>query len=526
MKPFLNYIFKEKNKVVLTLVFLFSYYCAVIVGQAWDEGFHLIQGKVVLDYLMSFGKIDKDILYRENYSAIYWTFSHFFTNFFPKSFELEASHLINTTVSIFTIIGIGKISQQIFDKKTGSITFLILFLFPIFFGHMAINSKDTILAFCHVWIFYSFIRYFKKQNTKRRNNYIFTIGILSAIGTGIQLVFLGSLLPLIAFFIIDIFYLKIFIRKDFKIQKLIIDLIKSFFIFYLLLIFFWIDAHENPLILPFKFLTETFSDTYWTGWPYSLINGEYITSTEVPASYLLKNFFYKTPEYLLILYFIFFFILFFKNKNLSLKYTNLNIKILFILFILIFPNLILLFIPYPLYDGLRLFLWVIPYCCIIPALTLNYLLEKIKYKISKVILSVLLISFINLVVVFFLLTPYQYTYLNIFAGKKNVAHQKFENDYWGASLKELVKKTNFETKKSISIYSCGINNGVLKKYMKKKYNNKFELVSEKSADYIFMTNRTISDANNNPTNCFEKYSGNNLFEVKRNGLLLSAVRKL
>ena len=84
MKPFLNYIFKEKNKVVLTLVFLFSYYCALVVGQAWDEGFHLIQGKVILDYLMSFGKIDKDILYRENYSAIYWTVSHFFTNFFLK----------------------------------------------------------------------------------------------------------------------------------------------------------------------------------------------------------------------------------------------------------------------------------------------------------------------------------------------------------------------------------------------------------------------------------------------------------
>ncbi len=526
MKPFLNYIFKEKNKVVLTLVFLFSYYCALAVGQAWDEGFHLIQGKVVLDYLMSFGKIDKDILYRENYSAIYWTVSHFFTNFFPKSFELEASHLINTSVSIFTIIGIGKLSREFFDKKTGNITFLILLLFPIFFGHMAINSKDTILAFCHVWIFYNFIRYFKKQKIKRKKNYILNIGILAAIGTGIQLVFLGSLLPLIAFFIIDIFYLKIFIKKDFEIKKLIIDLIKCFLIFYLTLIFFWIDVHKNPLILPFKFLAETFLDTYWTGWPYSLLNGEYIVSSEVPKNYLLKNFFFKTPEYLLILYFVFFYILFFKNKDLALKYTKFNAKILLILFILIFPNLILFFIPYPLYDGLRLFLWVIPYYCVIPALTVNYLLEKIKYKTSKIILSVLFVSLINLIIVFFSLTPYQYTYLNIFAGKKDLVHQKFENDYWGASLKELVKKTNFNDNKDIRIYSCGINNGVLKKYMKKKYNNKFELVNEKNADYIFMTNRTISDKNKNPTNCFKKYSGDNLFEVKRSGILLSVVRKL
>ena len=39
-----------------------------------------------------------------------------------------------------------------------------------------------------------------------------------------------------------------------------------------------------------------------------------------------------------------------------------------------------------------------------------------------------------------MLTPYHYTYLNLFAGDFSKVNKKFENDYWGTSLKELVNK--------------------------------------------------------------------------------------
>ena len=44
-----------------------------------------------------------------------------------------------------------------------------------------------------------------------------------------------------------------------------------------------------------------------------------------------------------------------------------------------------------------------------------------------------------------------------------------------------------------------------------------------------MTNRTlITNTNNNElklTNCFDKFVGDDLFTVKRNGLILSVIRK-
>ena len=36
------------------------------------------------------------------------------------------------------------------------------------------------------------------------------------------------------------------------------------------------------------------------------------------------------------------------------------------------------YLQYPIYDGIRLFLWTIPYLCIIPALAIYYLIENIK----------------------------------------------------------------------------------------------------------------------------------------------------
>ena len=59
-----------------------------------------------------------------------------------------------------------KICKELFNENVGKIVFLILFFYPIFFGHMGLNSKDTIIAFSHVWIFYLSIKYIKKQTTK------------------------------------------------------------------------------------------------------------------------------------------------------------------------------------------------------------------------------------------------------------------------------------------------------------------------------------------------------------------------
>ena len=107
------------------------------------------------------------------------------TQIFPSKYQIESSHLINLIFSLSAIFAIGKVSKELFNKKVSKIVFLILFFYPVFFGQMGFNPKDTILAFCHVWIFYSILKYLKNQT----NKYVANIGILAAMGTGIQLFF-------------------------------------------------------------------------------------------------------------------------------------------------------------------------------------------------------------------------------------------------------------------------------------------------------------------------------------------------
>ena len=56
------------------------------------------------------------------------------------------------------------------------------------------------LAFCHVWIFYLVVKYLKKQNDdNKRNNYIIFLAILAASATGLEMVFLGTVAPIVLF---------------------------------------------------------------------------------------------------------------------------------------------------------------------------------------------------------------------------------------------------------------------------------------------------------------------------------------
>ena len=522
----------SKQKILFLFLVCFSIYCALAIGRGWDEDFLVLQGKITLDYLLSLGKIDVDLFRREYHSAIYYSLKYLFIQIFPIKYHYEASHLVNLAFSLSTIIAIQKLTKELFNKKIGKIVFLILFFYPSFFGHMAFNSKDIILAFSHVWIFYLAIKYLKKQNIKHKSStYMNYIAVLAALATGINLYFLGSLLPIALFFLIDIFVLKKFICLHFNKKKLLRDLFISFLLFYFLLILFWIDTHPNIFTLPYTYFMEWLIGDFWRGYPYILVNGEYFIFEEIPKSYFLINLLYKSPEYFLLTYLVFIVVFVKINFFLKQKINFFSYKLILILSMIFFPFLIVYFLHFSIYDGLRHVLWTLPYFCIIPGLTIYYLIENIKFLKVKLTFSFLSLFIIYFLFNFFAITPYQYTYLNIFNGETKNRYKKFENDYWGSSIKELTKKINLDKKETISFATCGINYNGTKYYLKKSGNSNFRLGNVNNSNYIIMTNRVtpiIDDIYNskNLTNCFDKFKGEDLYKVTRNGVVLSVIRKI
>ena len=69
---------KNKHRIIFFSLILFSSYSAITLGQTWDEGHLIKQGKIVLNYLFSFGKMEEDIFRREYYSPIYYTIKYLF----------------------------------------------------------------------------------------------------------------------------------------------------------------------------------------------------------------------------------------------------------------------------------------------------------------------------------------------------------------------------------------------------------------------------------------------------------------
>jgi len=62
--------------------------------------------------------------------------------------------------------------------------------------------------------------------------------------------------------------------------------------------------------------------------------------------------------------------------------------------------------------------------------------------------------------------------------------------------------------------------------MKQKYKN-VEYTDINNASYVIMTNRTLySEKNQSISNCFDEYNYENVVEVKRNGLIISAIKKI
>ena len=528
---FIKSMNKKKEKIILFFLFSFSIYCAIIIGQSWDEPFHYIQGQITLKYLFSLGRIDKDLFYREYYSPIYWSLQYLFTELFPIKYQIETGHLVNLAFSLSTIVGIAKISKELFNKKVGKIVFLVLFFYPVFFGHMSFNPKDSIIAFCHVWIFLLSLTYIKQQTQNNKTDkYVFWIGLLAATGTGVQLVFLGLLIPVFLFILAEIFLFKKIISKNFMKKKFLFDLIKCFIVFYFFLILFWIDVHENIFLLPLEKVSKTFSSIYLTGWPTILLNEKYYLSLYAPKFYLILNFIFKTPEYFLISYLLFIIFLLNSKKFFDEKFEFFNYKLSLIILILLFPNILLIFTPYPVYDGMRLFLWIVPYLCIIPALSIYYLLENYELIWTRLTLYFLSMFIVYFLYIFLSITPYQYTYLNILSGKNINNHKKFENDYWASSVKELVKHSNFESDENVLLATCGVNPSVTEFYLKKRGYTNFKLVAPDKANYVIMTNRSfLIEKENEPikiTNCFDIYEGKDLFNVRRNNLILSVIRKI
>ena len=326
--------------------------------------------------------------------------------------------------------------KSLFGSDYAILFILIILFVPSFTGHMLFNIKD-IPFLLNLFIAKLFII---------ENFYYRNIKDLDFRNTlKISLVVTASLLTRINA-ILFIFFLFLFLtytnRKNllFFIKKLSIVLTSSF----VLLILFSPSSWQNPINWLFE--TILFQSSHpWTG--ATLTNGEFISAQEMTTSYLISWYFYKMPIFIHLFFLIFLFFLK-KNKNFFEIYSFVFLITNFLLFAFLKPTA---------YDGLRHFLFLIPFFIVLCVSSLRQIMSINKH-VYKIIVLIFLIYGTSTQ---FGLNSYRYAYFNEFTNLQNVSILcddvdgcgDWPTDYWGFSGKELTNILNKEYK-DINLLIC------------------------------------------------------------------------
>ncbi len=529
-----KFINKKKELLFLAIILSFSIYCSLIVGMSWDEPYHYRNGENIYKYIFSFGKLSYESANFPFHFGFYDFFSTLITKNFSSKYIIESHHLINLSFSLGTVFGIYKLSKFFFNKEIAKLSFIFLFFNPIFFGHFSINSKDTIVAFSHVWFFYILIKYFENLNNNlKRTNLVFLLAFIFSLGLSIRLTFIFSLFPIFIILILDFLIFRIFLKKISFQKSILFDLLIFFLISVSITLLFWPDTHKDIFSLPFVFVKNYFNNFFSSSFslPFGILNGHIYSTSNTPNSYIFIMLLYKMPTYIILAFFLLPFFYFLKN---FWKKKIFLIKFLYISMQFLIPLILVFSFSVSLNDGIRYFLYIIPYIVLFFCILL-YLIFSYK----KIYLLPLKFFFICLflfeIYIFFILTPYQYSYINFLNGKYSENIHKFENDYWGISLKELIldinKKKLFlnERDKIYKVAFCGLNEKVAQYYLNKLDNFKYRTVdTNKDYDFIVFINRNTGTANqsiDDVSTCYKKFFKEQLLTVDRNNLSLSFISK-
>ena len=551
------------------LMLLLAWWSSLTIGLSSDEYFHHINGLVRYKFLISLGEIQK-FEFRNNqfYPGLYDTISYGLgqiillinKKFYANNIDV-IMHFVNISFSTLSILGLYLLTQRLFDKKIALITSLLTLLNPFFFGHMGMNSKDIIVFFAFIWACYYFYLYCTEDKRTVRNLILFSL--FFGFGCGVRLTFVVVIFPVI---IVGLFYLFRKYRSNYLYlaKRLILHIPTVFFISVILVILCWphimVEINKGNF---FEFISLVIKNTInWNDGPkIGLLNGDFYEVFNTPKSYFLTVVVYRLPFYFSLLIIASYFLFFLKKLDIGNEIKNYNQKFFSVNLIAFFPVFLALILGVNIYDNLRLFLFIIPLFCIIAALSLDYLFKTFKESLStKIGLVTILILFSLSFYRFIILTPYQYTYVNYSYPSLGKSVEKFEQDYWGTSYKELVNnlgnKFSKEEIQRFKIADCYGGDSTLLYYLNKNFGVKrLYSIDERPlrATHIILTNRTFLNVFNNPsvkglvnekghmlvknmekvvrtpgvkTTCYEQYIGKDVVKVSRNGVTLSALRKL
>lgn len=421
-------------------------------GVSWDEDIQNKYGQAVYDYYAS-GFHDQhynQIFNLHLYGGMFDGFATIVDRFTPYHI-FETRHLLNALVGLLGLWGTWRLGRLIGGGFVGLVSMILLGLTPMYYGHMFNNPKDVPFACGVVWSLY----YMGKSLAAYPNikpSLLLKLGIVYGLTLGVRvngIMFLplwGLMLAIIAYRRSGFFQWRAVWNET---RRLMAYGTIVFLISYIVMLFCWPWAQENPFLNPIKAVT-TFSD--FPQFVEVLLDGVQYESTSLPWTYLPVYFYVQLPVLQLFLAIAGLFL--WPKIYARLSSDRKRATMALVGLCVIVPTGYAVLGHPALYDAVRHFIFVLPALSILGALTTRKIVRLVTVRAAQISCPQAKKAFLAGVGVVTLalfalplqamirLHPYEYIYINELDGGVQKGFGQYELDYWGSSFKEAAERLN------------------------------------------------------------------------------------
>lgn len=413
-------------------------------GVSWDDEYSRVHGADFIRWVMS-GFQDQAVLSQAANEYIYGAVFHGPAAAFAAVSPFrpyESIHLLIALTGCLGVVLTYRIAALLGNSRAGFLAALFLVLTPSWYGHSFINPKDLPFAVAYLAGILSLLRLYEKlpsPGTKR----VLATGVILGLAMGIRV---GGLILLgLSALMIGLWNLAEYRTRGFQSKTLL----QTAYVFigvsiaaWAMMLLWWPFALESPIANPIYALAKS---TQFDGAGFlNLFRGEFIKSSDLPREYLPVWLLVTLPEtYGLGVVCGLCALAYSRIRRKTGDYSrslHRSTRNWFLVVAALFPLIAAVILRPTVYDGTRLFLFVIPPMAILAGLGVSRSLELLPGNALRALLIVALgmLAF-PVVMDMARLHPYQYVYFNRSFGGLAKAFGVFETEYWGTSYKEGVE---------------------------------------------------------------------------------------
>lgn len=433
-----DHIFRGVFSMASVLLIFFMAYLSFDYGITGDDMDQKVYGEKLLNYYTSLGK-DTSCLHlkignKENlhlYGGLFPMLSAALNRYIGGLDEYDMRHLLNAVTGAVAIIFTGLLAYTISGSWLAAcLAFIILTLWPQFFGHSMNNPKDIPFALGYVMTIYFLMQMIKELPALHLRTLVkiaFAIAFTINIRVG-GLILIGMLFA----FYLGTLILSAQKRKAVLKAGLLTKHIRNLTIVsvaaYFLGLLFWPYGLLSPFSNPFIALKESTNFSMPIG---LFFEGKLMTSKDIPWYYVPKWIWITTPVITLFSSLAFVIVWFLNKKKIAVE------KSLLLLFAALFPWAYAVYSKSAMYDAMRQMLFLVPLLAVMAALTWYYfILITNNRTIQKVTAVILLLALFPAARFSIANHPNQYVYFNELCGGIQKAWLQYDTDYYMNSVKQ------------------------------------------------------------------------------------------